>query len=64
MDVSIKLFSLSVVPPVARNPGDATGRMQQHAWQGRIQAGLHSLPEDCQKWGNEHLEALGVSLKL
>jgi len=30
MDVSIKLFSLSLVPLLARNPGDATGRMHQH----------------------------------
>jgi len=28
MDVSIKLFSLSFVLLLARNPGDATGRMQ------------------------------------
>ena len=30
MDVSIKLFSLSFVPLLPRNLGDATGRMQQH----------------------------------
>ena len=30
MDVSIKLCSLSFMLLLARNPGDATGRMQQH----------------------------------
>jgi len=30
MDISIKLFSLSFVLLLARNPGDATGRTQQH----------------------------------
>jgi len=30
MDISIELFSLSFVPLLARNPGDATDRMQQH----------------------------------
>jgi len=29
MDVSIKLFSLSFVPLLTRNPGDGTGRMHR-----------------------------------
>jgi len=41
MDVSIKLFSDSFDPLLARNPSDATGRMQQHGYRYLVFTRVH-----------------------